>query len=81
MNMQKEAPETCQEKIFKEFKELEEQRAEQALAFVQKKHMLTKCESERERASIMQRSDVSSAIVPWSKGHDNSPFIVGARGG
>ena len=43
-DMQKEAPEKYQDKIF----ELEEQRAENALALVRKKHMLMKCEGERE---------------------------------
>ena len=38
-DMQKEAPKKYQEKIFDEFKELEEQRA---LELVQKKHMLKK---------------------------------------
>ena len=41
-DMQKEAPEKDQENIFEEFKELEEQRAKEALAFVNKKHMLIK---------------------------------------
>ena len=48
-DMQKEAPEKYQEKIFEDFKELEEQRAKEALALVQKKHMLIKWEGERER--------------------------------
>ena len=39
-----------QEKMFEEFKELEKERAKEALELVQKKHMLTKCEGERERA-------------------------------
>ena len=41
-DMQKAAPKKCQEKMFEEFKELEEQRAREALELVQKKHMLTK---------------------------------------
>ena len=41
-NMQNAAPKKYQEKMFEEFKELEEQRAREALELVQKKHMLTK---------------------------------------
>ena len=47
-DMQKEAPEKYQETILEILKELEEQRAKEALALVQKKHVLIKCESERE---------------------------------
>ena len=73
-DMQKETPEKYLEKIFEEFKEVEEPRAKEALALVQKKHMLIKCESERERVRNMQRSWASSATGPWSRGHDNSSF-------
>ena len=51
-DMQKEAPEKDQENIFEEFKELEEQRAKEALAFVNKKHMLIKVRRRKERARI-----------------------------
>ena len=73
-DVQKEAPEKYQEKIFEEFKELEEQRAKDALLLVQKKHMLIKWEGERERARMMQRLGGSRAIGPWSGGHDYSSF-------
>ena len=46
-DMQKEAPKKYQEKVFEGFKELEDQRAKEALELVQKKHMLIKCEGER----------------------------------
>ena len=49
-DMQKEAPEKYQEKIFEEL--LEEQRAKEALVLAQKKQMLIKWEGERERARI-----------------------------
>ena len=41
-DMQKEAPKKYQDKLFEEFKELEEQRAKEALKLVHKKHVLTK---------------------------------------
>ena len=44
------APEDCQRKMYEELKELEEQRAKEALVLVQKKHKLIKWEGERERA-------------------------------
>ena len=64
-DMQKEAPKKYQEQVFEECKELEEQRAQEALELVQKKHMLTKCESERERARVLQRVGGSRAIGHW----------------
>ena len=73
-DMQKEAPEKSQEKIFEEFKVLEEQRAKEALALVQKKHMLIKYEGERERARTMRRLEESRGIGPWSGGHDCPSF-------
>ena len=73
-DMQKEAPEKYQEKIFEEFKVLEEQRAKEALALVQKKHKLIKCEGERERARTMRRLEESRGIGPWSRGHDCPSF-------
>ena len=73
-DMQKEAPEKYQDEIFEDLNELDEQRAKEALALVQKKYMLIKCEGERERARITQRLEASSAIGPWSGGHDNSSF-------
>ena len=71
-DMQKEAPEKYQEKIFEEFNELEEQRAKEALALVQKKHMFITWEGGRERAWIIQRLEESRATGPWSGGHDYS---------
>ena len=46
-DLRKEAAKTYQEKAFEEFKELEEQRAKEALELVQKKHMLVKWEGEK----------------------------------
>ena len=54
-DMQKEAPKKYQEKVFEGFKELEEQRAKEALELVQKKHMLIKCELDEKRARMLQR--------------------------
>ena len=51
-DMQKEAPKKYQEKVFLEFKDLEEQRAKEALELAQKKHMLIRWEGEGERARI-----------------------------
>ena len=69
--MQKTAPEKYQEKTFEEFKELEGQRAKEALELVQRKHKLIKCEGERERARTMQRLEASRTIGPWSGAQDN----------
>ena len=56
---------------FEEFKELEEQRAKEALELVEKKHMLIKWESEMERARMMQRLGGSRAIKQWNDARDN----------
>ena len=64
-DMQKEAPEKYQDKIFEEFKGLEEQRATEALALFQ---------INWDKARIMQRLEASTARGPRSVGHDNSSF-------
>ena len=46
MSMQKVAPEKYQEKIFEESKELEEQKAKEALELLGRKHKLVKLEKE-----------------------------------
>ena len=56
-DMQKEAPIKYQEKAFEEFKELEEQRAKEAVELVQKKHMLIKWDGERETANFCKDWD------------------------
>ena len=73
-DMQRRTPEKFQRQIYEELNELEDQRAKEALALVQKKHKLIKCESERERARTTQRLEASRAIGSWSGGHDCSSF-------
>ena len=70
-DLRKEAPTKYQEKAFEEFKELEKQRAKEALELVQKKHMLVKWEGERERARMLQRLGGSRAIKHWTDARDN----------
>ena len=77
-DMQKEASKKCQEMIFEEIKELEEQRAKEALELVQKKHMLTKLEGERERARMLQRLGGSRAIKHWKDARGNMSVELGA---
>ena len=72
--MQKEAPQKCQEKVFEEFKELEEHRAKEALALFQKKHMLIKWGGEKERPRMLQRLGGSRAIRHWSDARDTMSF-------
>ena len=68
--MQKETPKKHQEKVFEEFKGLEEQRAKEALELMQKKHMLIKWEGAREGAIILQRLGGSRAIRHWNDARD-----------
>ena len=73
-DMQKKAPKKYQEKVFEEFKELEERKAKEALELVQKKHMLIKWEGERERARMLQRLGGSRAIKHWNDARDIMSF-------
>ena len=66
--MQKEAPKKYQQKVFEEFKELKEQRGNEALGLVQ--NILIKWEGERERARILQRFGGSRAIRHWNDARD-----------
>ena len=75
-DMQWTAPEDCQRKHYEELKELEEQRAKEALVLVQQKHKLKKWEGEREKARTMQRLDVTRTMSPWSGGHDRSSSLA-----
>ena len=63
-DMRKAAPEKYQEKIFEEFKELEEQRAKEALALVQKKHKLIKWEGEKGKGK--HHAKVGGVKSNWS---------------
>ena len=69
-DMQKETPKKYPEKVFEEFKELEEQRVKEALELVQKKHMLIKWEGAREGTIILQRLGGSRAIRHWKDARD-----------
>ena len=63
---QRTAPEGCQRKNYEALKELEEQRAKEALVLVQKKHKLKKWEGERRKGRTVQRLDVTRTMGPWS---------------
>ena len=66
-NMQKETPKKYQEKVFEEFKGLEEQRVKEALELMQQKHMFIKWEGAREGAIILQRLGGLRAIRHWKR--------------
>ena len=72
--MQKTAPEDFQRQIFQELKGLEEQRTQEWLELVQKKHQLIKWECDRERARTVPWLEMSRAIGQWSGAQDNSSF-------
>ena len=74
MSMQKTAPEDFQWQIFQGKQELEGQNTKEALELAQGKHKLIDWEGEKEMASTLQRLESSSAIGPWSGGHDTSSF-------
>ena len=68
----KRPPEDCQRKIYEEWKVLQEQRAEEAVVLVHKKHKLYKMEDERQRARTLQRREVTRTTSPWSGGQGSS---------
>ena len=51
-------------------RELEEKKSKEALVLVQQKHILRRCQSERERARMLQRLGGSRAIRHWSDARD-----------
>ena len=63
--MQSEATERYCETIFEEMEELEEKRSKETLVLVQKKHILSRCESGRERTRMLQRLGGSTEIRHW----------------
>ena len=73
IGIQSNATEKYYETIFEELRELEEKKSKEALVLVQKKHILLRCESERERARMLQRlggsredmGPLSRARLPW----------------
>ena len=69
-DMQKETPKKYQEKVFEEFKGLEEQRVKEALELMQKKHTLIKWEGAREGTIILQRLGGSRAKRHWKYARD-----------
>ena len=62
--MQKEAPKKYQEKVFEEFKELEEQRTKEALELVQKKQAKGKSENVAKIGRIQ-----SDKTLDWRSRH------------
>ena len=71
--MQKVAPEKYEEKIFEELKE---QKTNEALELVQRKHKLMKWEGERESARMLQRLESSGAVGHCSGAFDNSSLAL-----
>ena len=72
---QRTAPGDCQSKIYEELKELEEQRAKEASALVQKQHKLIEWDGERERGRSIRRLEVTRTISPLS-GHACSSSLA-----
>ena len=64
--LQSKATEKYYETIFEEMRELEEKKSKEALALVQKKHILSRCQSERDRARMLQRLGGSRATRHWT---------------
>ena len=56
IRLQSKATEKHYETIFEELRELEEKKSKEALLLVQKKHILMRYQSERDKARMLQRS-------------------------
>ena len=66
------ATEKWYETIFEEMRELEEKKSKQALVFVQKKHILIRCQSERrksENVAKVARVESDKTMVRRSRHH------------
>ena len=74
IRLQSRATEKYYEQIFEEMKELEEKKSKKALLLVQKKHMLMRYQSEREKARMLQRSGGSRVIRKGADIHDTLSF-------
>ena len=74
MSLQRVAPERFQQKIFQELKELEEQKTNEALEQLGRKHKLGKMENERNRARMLQGMELSGAEGDFSGAFDSSSF-------
>ena len=74
IRIHRKATEKHYETIFEELKELEEKKSKESLVFVQKKYILTRCHSERERARMLQRLRGWRAIGRRSDAQDNFSF-------
>ena len=68
--LQSKATEKYSETIFEEMKGVGREKSKEALALVQKKHILLRCQSERERARMLQRLGGSRAIRHWTDPRD-----------
>ena len=74
IRIQSKATEKYNETIFEELKVLEEKKSKEALVLVQKKHILTRCQSEGERARMLKRLGGSRAIGRRSDAQDTFSF-------
>ena len=68
--MQSKATEKYYETVFEELRELEEKKSKEALVLVQKKHILLRCQSERQRARMLQRLGGSRAVKHGTDARD-----------
>ena len=62
------------ETIFEELKDLEEKKSREALVLIQKKHILIRCQNEREKARMLQRLGGPRAIGRRSDAQDTFSF-------
>ena len=68
------ATEKYYETIFEELRELEVKKSKEALLLAQKKHILLQCQSERERARMLQRLGGSRVTRHGSDARDTLSF-------
>ena len=74
IRFQRKATEKYCETVFEELRKLEEKTSKEALVLVQKKHILLRCQSEKEKAKILQRSGGSRATRNRSGAQDTLSF-------
>ena len=64
--LQSKATERYYETIFEKMEELEEKKSKESFVFVQEKHILSRCERERERTRMLRSLGGSRAMKHWA---------------
>ena len=74
LRLHSKATERCHEQIFEEMKEMEVKKSKEALLLVQKKHILIRYQSDRDKARMLRRPGGSRVIRSGADMRDTLSF-------